>query len=75
MDLRCGNGILHGVLDEGTVEFRCRSAKCGHMAGVIVLHKFNVTTGELVKTSVFAEPIERSNTNGNRSIRSAVRSA
>lgn len=76
MDLRCDNRILHGVINEdGEIEVRCRSGKCGHRSGVIVIHKFNVVTGELVKTSVFAEPLERSNANGNRSIRSAVRSA
>lgn len=76
MELRCASGILHGILDEGVIEFRCRSNRCGHEPGVVVIHGFDVLTGEIVKTSVFAEPnTGRSKANADRILRSAVRSA
>lgn len=62
MELRCDHGILHGTIGEfGLIEFRCRSKRCGHEPGVIVIHKFNVLTGQMVQTSLFAEPIMERN--------------
>ncbi len=76
MELRCDNGILYGVIaEQDELEVRCRSARCGHEAGVVVLHKFNIRTGKLVKTSVFADPKGKGETNDTRTLRSAVRSA
>lgn len=76
MELRCDNGILHGTIrKDSEIEFRCRSKRCGHESGVIVIHTFNTKTGELVKTNIFADPIERSNKSGTTGICSAIRSA
>ncbi len=77
MDLRCDNGILHGTIrEDGHIEFRCRSKRCGHEPGVIVIHTFNAVTGKLLKTNVFAEPnTERRMQSGSSRIRPAVRSA
>lgn len=57
-ELRCDSKILHGKILEGVVEVSCRSARCGKTAGVTVLHRFNLTTGELLDTRVFARPSE-----------------
>lgn len=57
MDLRCDNK-LHGVLDtdEELLEVRCTSRWCGKRNGIVVLHRFNVHTGELVETLRFKDP-------------------
>lgn len=50
VELRCDKR-LHGVLtDSGEVEVSCRSALCGHVDGVVVIHKFDSVTGELIGT-------------------------
>jgi hypothetical protein len=60
VELRCDAKILHGIVDEedGTIEFVCRSRNCGWQpgGGVVVLHKFDVNTGALVKTTRLTEP-------------------
>jgi hypothetical protein len=54
-DIRC-RGKLHGILiNEETVEIKCRSAICGARAGVVVLHEFNIHTGDLVQTRRFKD--------------------
>ena len=59
MELRCGSGILHGIMvsaGTGILEVPCRSRWCGKRAGVVVLHRFQLDTGELVGTLRFSEP-------------------
>lgn len=58
MELRCGNGILFGVIlpEEGLVEVKCRSRRCGHEAGEVILHRFSLKTGELQGTLKFKNP-------------------
>jgi len=52
MQLRCENGILFGVvLPNGQLEVKCRSRRCGHQAGVVVLHRFDLATGQEVAGS------------------------
>lgn len=58
MELRC-RSKLHGVLDKGLVEVKCRSKWCGAGPGRVVLHRFDTSTGELVETKQFKDP-ERS---------------
>lgn len=57
MDLRCPNGIKFAVLTDEYVEFKCRSTRCGAEAGVVVLHRFSLRTGDLIKTLRFREPV------------------
>jgi hypothetical protein len=55
-ELRCEQGLLHGiVLPDGTLEVKCHSRFCGHMPGVVVLHRFDVHTGE-VTTRRYRDP-------------------
>lgn len=56
MELRCGNRILHGILEDGFLEFKCRSARCGAGRGVVVIHRFSATSGDLLETLVFKDP-------------------
>ena len=52
MQLRCANGILFGVvLPEGHLEVKCRSRRCGHQPGSVVLHRFDLATGQEVAGS------------------------
>lgn len=57
MELRCHAQILHGILVDGLLEVKCKSRRCGHENGVIVLHRFDTITGELVETLHFKDPI------------------
>jgi hypothetical protein len=58
MELRCDSGILFGIIDEEaqTIEFKCRSTRCGAGPGVVVLHRFSLRTGELIDTKRFRNP-------------------
>lgn len=57
MELRCPNGIKFGDLDTEVLEVKCRSARCGAGYGVVVLHRFDTTTGEFVGTKRFRDPV------------------
>jgi hypothetical protein len=58
VELRC-HKRLHGVLtDEGVVEISCRSALCGHRDGMIVIHRFDAVTGELLGTKRYKDAME-----------------
>lgn len=57
MDLRCPNGIKFAELNDGLIEVKCRSSRCGASAGTVVLHQFHPVTGELVHTKRYREPV------------------
>lgn len=61
MDLRCDSGIKHGDLavEEGVLEVKCRSKRCGHQPGIVVIHRFDVKTGALISTHKFTDPVRR----------------
>lgn len=61
--MRCASGILHGVVEGDVIEVSCKSNLCGKRKGVLVLHRFNTQTGELISTSIFKQP-ERGESNG-----------
>ena len=55
-ELRCPSK-KHGVIvDESLLEIKCDSRFCGAGQGKVVLHLFNVETGELVKTVQYKNP-------------------
>lgn len=58
IELRCA-GTMHGKLDihNGKLEVKCGRRGCGAGRGVVVLHTFDVTTGNLVGTKRYADPI------------------
>lgn len=64
-DLRCDNGILFGKLvGDGLFEVKCRSQRCGYVRGLsVVLHRFDVKSGELVQTLMFREAPKPTHTN------------
>lgn len=75
MDLRCGSNKLHAVIDDDIVEVRCQSRWCGHKSGVVVIHRFNKNTGELVQTLRFSDPSRKEQVNGNSGQGVSVRTA
>lgn len=54
MELRCEHK-LHGVARDGVIEVKCKSALCGHKPGVVVIHRFNPVTGELLETKRYKD--------------------
>jgi hypothetical protein len=58
MELRCG-AKLHGTVEDGagTLEVKCDSRFCGHRSGVVVLHKFDLHTGEVIDTVQYKAPM------------------
>jgi hypothetical protein len=58
-ELRCKGNKLHGLVvsefAEGMIEFRCNSRFCGKEPGVIVLHRFDLGTGD-VETRRYSDP-------------------
>ena len=60
IELRCG-GTMHGKLDihDGKLEVKCGRRGCGAGRGVVVLHTFDLETGEMVGTRKFADPVKK----------------
>jgi hypothetical protein len=55
-DLRCPSK-LHGIVEDDVVEVACTSRFCGARKGVVVRHRFNTETGELLETLHFKDPV------------------
>ena len=59
MDIRCERGHLHAIiLPNGQLEVSCRSRFCGAGRGVVVLHRFDLSTGEVVETKRYRDPFD-----------------
>jgi hypothetical protein len=57
VELRC-DWKKHGeLLDGDIIEVRCGSQLCGKQKGVVVLHRFNLHTGELIETKRYRDPV------------------
>ena len=59
MDLRCPNKKHGEITQPGVIEVKCVSRFCGAGDGVIVLHKFDSRTGELINTHRYKNPIKK----------------
>lgn len=61
VDLKCPHRARHAVLypEENFVEMKCDRSHCGAGRGRVVLHRWNLTTGEPMETLRFAEPPRR----------------
>ena len=55
-ELRCDNNILFGILDGDFLDVKCRSQYCGHAPGTVVIHRFDLATGDLLYTSRYKDP-------------------
>lgn len=58
MELRCP-AKKHGELSDSFVEIKCSSRFCGAGQGVIVIHRFDASTAELVETRKFKDPVRK----------------
>jgi len=63
MELRC-DAKLHGILRNRTLEVKCDSRFCGHRPGVVVLHTFDLESGELISTERYKTPLLREKEQG-----------
>lgn len=73
--LRCDNK-MHGVIvEDGVLEIKCDSRFCGAGPGIIVLHRFDTTTGELLGTNRFKNPRGRVEVDGTQHDSAPVRPA
>lgn len=57
MELRCDHK-LHGHIDGDVLEVGCQSRFCGKRPGVVVVHLFSVSTGKLIETRRFKDPVK-----------------
>jgi hypothetical protein len=55
VEFRCANN-LHFKIVGNLIETKCRSKRCGAGGGNVVLHRFDLTTGELVETQQYKDP-------------------
>lgn len=55
-ELRCTQGKLFGILEGDVLEVRCQSKFCGHLPGVVVIHRFDLATGEMLETRRYRNP-------------------
>lgn len=78
MDLRCDNKKFGELTDDGYIEVKCPSKFCGAASGIVVLHRFDPLTGELITTKRFRDPVPVETEevqNGTQHHRVALRSA
>lgn len=52
-ELRCASRIHGVVVSEDVIEVRCHSRFCGKRAGVVILHRFEISTGKLLGTKEY----------------------
>lgn len=70
-ELRCSGNKLHAIVIEdqsepsGVIEISCDSRFCGKKAGVVILHRFNLSTGSFT-TERYSEPTYRKENNASR---------
>jgi hypothetical protein len=56
VELRCQGNVLFGVVSEGssgTIEVACKGRWCGKVAGNVVLHTFDLSSGKVLNTKKF----------------------
>jgi hypothetical protein len=54
-ELRCPNKLF-GELVEEILEVKCHSRFCGHEAGVVVIHLFDLSSGKMIETKRYRDP-------------------
>lgn len=67
MDIRCSNKLHARMVEDGSgvIEVACDSRWCGKKSGVVVLHRFDLTTGQLLETLKFRSPKKPTSPKGN----------
>lgn len=57
MELRCDSKKFGELTEDGVLEVKCSSKFCGAAPAVVVLHRFDPLTGELLSTRRFRDPV------------------
>lgn len=74
-ELRCESSLQAVVID-GELEIKCRNSRCGARSGIVVLHRFSLDTGAMLRTYKFTDPNKKGGeTNGIANIRTSLRTA
>ena len=55
-EIRCQSRILGIITDDGLLEVKCSSRKCGAGNGVVVFHYINLVSGRVVNTIKYKDP-------------------
>lgn len=56
MDIRCGNK-KHGELIGEVLEIKCSSRFCGAGNGVVVIHRWAISSGECLSDKRYRDPV------------------
>jgi hypothetical protein len=56
--LRCSSKKHAEVINDHTIEVKCSSRFCGAGRGVVILHRFDLTTGKST-TRIYRDPIKK----------------
>jgi hypothetical protein len=56
VEIRCRSRILGIIQNDGTMEIKCSSSKCGASRGVVVFHYVDLQTGRVVETKKYRDP-------------------
>jgi hypothetical protein len=76
VQLRCDSGTLFAELFGGEIEVRCRNRRCGYQPGLMVLHRFDGFTGQLLGTRRYRDAVMlKEDSSGTHCDTAAVRSA
>lgn len=59
MDLRCSSGIKFAELEGDVLSVKCRSRICGAERGTVVIHEFDIRSGQELRTRIFRDPAVR----------------
>lgn len=59
VDLSCESKKHAVLVAPGIIEVKCSSRFCGAKSGVVVLHRFDTTTGALVGTTRYKTPLTK----------------
>jgi len=54
--LRCSSRLHGVVVESGRLEIKCKSPRCGAAKGIVVLHYFDLQSGEMVDTKRYQDP-------------------
>ena len=54
-EMRCDHKLHGVVVEDGIVEVKCGSSLGGSKPGVVVIHRFNSQSGELVETRKYKD--------------------
>lgn len=52
-ELRCASRVHGQIVSPDVIEVRCHSRYCGKRAGMVILHRFEISTGKLLDTKEY----------------------